>query len=56
MISDPNFSKEEQKYFPADSVDRRIKGNGLDASLSLTPIGELYGYIQMLSCCGGLSV
>ena len=24
MISDPNFRKEQPKYFPPDSVDRRI--------------------------------
>jgi len=25
MVDDPNFRKEETKYFPSDSVDRRIE-------------------------------
>jgi hypothetical protein len=35
MVSDPNFRKEEARYFPADSTDRRIEWRQQDPGYDL---------------------
>jgi hypothetical protein len=35
MISDPNFRKEEPRYFPSDSVDKRIEWQQANSGFDL---------------------